>query len=103
MQYTTRGNFLVPPEIVKPFNWDRPEDDYDIVRVRKDYFDLAKKRGMALLVQSKNGEKVFYPKSMKRQKVYSEVFLFPYLPMKMYQLIIPKCKKKPIEAYQFSH
>ena len=101
MQFKTIGNFLVPPEILKPFNWDRPQDDYDIVRIRKDYFDLAKKRGMYLLAQSKNGERVFMPKAMKRQKVYNEIMLYPDNPMKMYELIIPKCEKKPVESYQF--
>lgn len=102
MEYRTIGNFLLPPEIEKPFNWDRPQDNYDVVRVRKDYFDLAKRRGMYVLVRSKNGERVFMPKAMKRMKVYKETFLFPENPMEMYELIIPKCIKKPDEFYEFA-
>jgi hypothetical protein len=57
--------------------------------------------GMYVLVQTKNGERVFMPKGLKRQKVYKEEFLFPDNPMKMYELVIPKGKKKDLDYYRF--
>ena len=101
MKYTTVGNFLIPPMIRKSFNWNRPQDDYDVVRIRKDYFDTAKKLAKFVLVQSPNGEKVFMPKTMKDIKIYNEVFLFPDRPMKMYELVIPKCEKKDLDYYRY--
>ena len=99
MDYTTIGNFLVV-DIHKPMS---SQEDYEFCRVRKDYFDKAKQTGRYVLVRTPNGEKTFMPKGMKKFKVVKEVFLFPDRPMSMYELIIPKCEKKPTEYYQFTH
>ena len=40
-------------------------DTHGFCRVRKDYFDIARKRGKAVLVRTPNGERVLFPKSMK--------------------------------------
>jgi len=99
MQYTTLGNFLVV-DIHKPMS---STDTYDFCRVRKDYFDYAKKKSYFLLIRTPNGERVIMPKdkSIKRWKKVKEVFLFPDNPMVLYELCIPKCEKKPDEYYQF--
>jgi len=99
MQITTIGNFVVV-DIHKPMN---SQNAYDFCRVRKDYFDSAKKSGRYVLVRTSNGERQFMPKHMKDYKVVKEIFLFPDNPMKMYELTIPNCKKKPNEYYQFSY
>lgn len=96
MEYTTIGKFLFPPEIRKPMS---VEPTYDYIRIRKDYFDLAKKRGYVVVVRSPNGERIMRPDEVKKMKVEKEVFLFPDRPMEMYALTIPKCEKKPREYF----
>jgi len=98
MDYTTIGNFLVV-DIHKPMS---SQEEYDFCRVNKQYFDKAKNDGKWVLVRTPNGEQKFMPKAMKKFKVVKEVFLYPDNPMKMYELIIPKCEKKPNEYYQFA-
>ena len=97
MNTTTIGNFMVV-DIRKPMS---VQPDYDFCRVRKDYFDIAKKRGNFVLVRTPNGEKVFMPKSMKDYKIVKETFLFPDNPMSMYELVIPHCTKRDEDAYRF--
>lgn len=98
MQITTIGNFVVI-DIYKPMG---SHGYYDFCRVRKDYFDSAKKNGRYVLVRTPHGEKVFMPKAMKKTKIVKETFLFPEKPMKMYECVIPKGQKKPKEYYQFA-
>lgn len=99
MQTTIVGNFVVI-DIHKPLN---SQADYDFCRVRKDYFDSAKKAGRYVLVRTPHGERVFMPKAMKKVKTVKETFLFPDKPMKMYECVIPTGEKKPTEYYQFTH
>lgn len=99
MQFTTLGNFLVV-DIHKPMNRDSSLP-YDFCRVRKDYFDKAKKTGRYVLVRTPNGERVIMPKHMREFKIVKEVFLFPDNPMPMYEIVVPHTQKKPNEYYQF--
>lgn len=99
MNYDTLGKYIVV-NMRKPMNW-KYEHGYDFVRVRKRYFDEAKKSERLVLVRTPKGERVFSPNGMKKFKVVKEVFLPPDKPMKMYELVIPHCKKKPDEAYAF--
>lgn len=100
MQLTTIGNFVIV-DILKPMSTHWTEGAYDFVRVRKDYFDRAKKSGRAVLVRTPNGEKPFMPKGMKGFKVVKEVFLYKDNPMLMYELMIPHTEKKPNDYYAF--
>jgi len=97
MQYKTLGNFLVV-DILKPMS---SMETYDFCRVRKDYFDKAKKSSRFLLVRTPNGERIIFPKAWKEKPV-EEVFLFPNNPMKMYEIVVPKCQKKPDDYYIWS-
>jgi hypothetical protein len=99
MQIQTLGNFVIV-DIHKPFN-KQDSLDYDFCRVRKDYFDRAKKSGRFVLVRTPNGERVFSPKAMKEFKVVKEAFLFPDRPMSMYELAIPHGVKKNEDYYKF--
>lgn len=99
MQTSTLGNFIVV-NIRKPLNKEG-NLDYDFCRVNKDYFDRAKRMGRAVLVRTPNGERIFFPKSMKEFKIVKEVFLFPDRPMEMYELTIPHGEKKPDDYYIF--
>jgi len=96
MVFRSLGNFLVV-DIHKPLS---STDTYDFCRVRKDYFDKAKKTGRYLLVRTPNGERVIMPKGWKG-KVVKEVFLYPDRPMELYEIMVQKCEKKPDEYYQF--
>ena len=98
MQIVSLGNFIVV-DIRKPLSIT---GDYDFCRVRKDYFDIARKRGKAVLVRTPNGERVLFPKSMKGFTVVKEAFLFPDRPMSLYEITVPHGEKKPDEAYQFA-
>jgi len=97
MDYKTIGKFLIV-DIHKALG---VQSDYDFVRVRKDYFTKADKLHRNVLVRTPNGEKIFTPKDVKRLKTFDEIFLFPNNPMKMYELSIPHCEKKPTDYYEF--
>lgn len=100
MQLTTIGNFVVV-DIHKPFN--KPgKYDYDFCRVRKTYFDRAKKSGRYVLVRTPNGERQILPKLfMKKAKAIPEVMLYPDNPMMMYEVMVPHCEKKDEDYYAF--
>jgi len=97
MEYTTIGKFLFPPEIRKPMS---VEPTYDYVRIRKRYFDLAKKKKYVVVVRSANGERIMNPEEVQRMEIKKETFLFPDRPMELYELTIPKCDKKPREYFE---
>ncbi len=99
MELKTLGSFIVV-DIFKPMS---VQPDYDFCRVRKPYFDKARKTSRYVLVRTPNGEKAFMPKSCKRFKVVKEVFLFKDRPMKMYELIIPHSTKKEDDYYLYSN
>jgi hypothetical protein len=99
MEITRLGNHILV-EIHKPMS---VQPDYDFVRVRKDYFDLAKKKSLYVLVRTPNGERIFMPKGMRKFKVVKEVFLFKDRPMKMYELIIPHSVKKDNDYYIYTN
>ena len=93
-----RGRFLII-DIIKPIF----EGDYiSRVRINKEYADKARLSSRWLVVRVPKGEIVFFPKNMKKLKVVKEVFKRPDDPMKMYELDIPHCEKKPIEFYEVS-
>ena len=98
MQLTTLGNFVIV-DIHKPMS---STGTYDFCRVRKDYFDKAKKSARAVLVRTPHGERIFFPKHMKDFKTVKEVFLFKDSPMVMYELTIPHAPKKPDDYYAFN-
>lgn len=98
MELEILGDHIVV-DIHKPMS---VQSDYDFCRVRKDYFDKARKSMRYVLVRTPNGERVFFPKAMKKQKVVEEVFLFKDRPMKLFELIIPHCIKKPDEYYIYT-
>lgn len=100
MKYTTIGRFLFPPMIEKPMNWKDEDRTYDFVRVRKDYFDKAKKSKRYIVIQTPRGERIMLPKEIKGTKVYKEVFLFPDNPMSMYEVTVPHSDKKPREYFE---
>jgi len=99
MEITRLGNHILV-EIHKPMS---VQPDYDFVRVRKDYFDKAKKMGLYVLVRTPNGEKTFMPKACRKYKVVEEVFLFKDRPMKMYELIIPHSVRKDNDYYIYTN
>ena len=93
------GNHILV-EIHKPMS---VQPDYDFVRVRKDYFDKAKKKSLYVLVRTPNGERIFMPKGLRKFKVVKEVFLFKDRPMKMYELCIPHSVKKDNDYYIYTN
>lgn len=75
----------------------------DTVRISKKYVDQAIHNFIPLVVRTPNGERVFYPKSIKKDgKKVKETFLYPDNPMVMYELEIPHSPKREEEYYQFS-
>lgn len=96
MEYETIGKFLFPPEIRKPMS---VQPTYDYVRIRKRYFDVAKKGKYLVVVRTPNGERIMRPEEVKKMKVVKETFLFPDRPMEMYDITVPKCEKKPREYF----
>ena len=92
----TLGKFVVV-DIHTPMS----SSTYDFMRVRKSYFDTAKKRNGLVLVRTPYGERVLQPDKMKHQKIVKEVFLFKDKPMDMYEIIVPHCEKKDDDFYVF--
>jgi hypothetical protein len=74
-------------------------DTYSRVRINKKYADQARISSKYLIVRCPKGELMLYPKTMKKLKTVEEVFLYPNNPMKMYELDIPHCEKKPDRFY----
>lgn len=97
MDYITKGKYLIV-DIHKPLG---VQEDYDFVRVRKEYFVKAKKLKRFVLVRSPHGERVFDPSKMKEFKIVKQVFLIPSQPMELYELTIPRVDKCPLEYYEF--
>ena len=97
MQFTTIGRFLFPPEIRKPLS---VEPTYDYIRIRKIYFDYAKKHSYYVVVRTPNGERIMMPKEVKKEKLVKEEFMFPGNPMELYEMAVPKCDKKPREFFE---
>ena len=88
-------NFYRTIEIFKPLY---TTEEGDMVCVRDKEVNLAIKFRQMLRVISKNGQAEFYPKWVKKNsKIMEKVFLRPEEPMKLYQLFIPKSKKKTQE------
>ena len=98
MIVTTLGRFVVV-YIHKPMS---VQPDYDFCRVRRDYFDVARRKGFYVLVRTPNGERVIMPKAMKDFKIVKEVFLIPTKPMELYEIVVPHCQKQDDDKNRFS-
>ena len=93
-----KGRFLII-DITDPIF----EGDYiSRVAINKEYIDKARISSRYLVVRTPKGEEVFSPKNMKKVKTFDKVFLRPNDPMKMVELDIPNCEKRPDEFYEVS-
>ena len=73
------------------------------VRIAKTIVDRAIHSFAQLVIRTPKGEKVFFPKQVKKDgKKVKEVFLYPDNPMVMYEIEIPYSEKEDIDKYKFS-
>ncbi len=92
------GRFLIV-DIEKPLF----DGDYvSRIRVNKEYADKARLSSRYLVIRTPKGELIMYPKILKSMKTVKEVFKYPDNPMKMYELDIPHCQKRPDEYFEVS-
>ena len=91
IQRETKSNYL---EIIiyEPLYFT---DEGDTVGVYNKKIQDAIRNRQYILIKSKNGEKVFMPKWIRKNcPIIEKVFLRPDEPMKLYKIFIPKRKKK---------
>ena len=73
-------------------------DEGDTVCIYNKKIQDAIRNKQYILIRSKNGEKVFMPKWIRKHcPIIEKVFLRPDEPMKLYKIFIPKRKKKSEE------
>lgn len=73
------------------------------VRISKNIVDRAVHSFVQLVVITPKGEKVFYPKRVKKDgKKVKEVFLYPDNPMIMYEIEVPFSELSDIDRWRFS-
>jgi len=77
--------------------------DTDTVRVSKTIVDRAIHAFFQLLVKTPNGEKVFWPKEVKKTgKKVKEVFLYPDNPLVLFEIEIPHSEKTDNDKWIYS-
>jgi len=77
-------------------------DDADCVRIAEKYVKEATHNCQFLVVRTPKGEKQFMPKELRKQgKKVKEVFLRPDEPMVLFEINIPHCEKKDMDAYRW--
>lgn len=92
------GRFLII-DIEKPIFTG---DYVSRVMINKEYIDKASYSSRYLVVRVPKGEIIFFPKTMKKMKIIKKVFKRPDDPMKMVELDIPHCEKRPREFFEVS-
>jgi hypothetical protein len=73
------------------------------IRINKSIIDRAIHNFVNIVIRTPKGERVFFPKAIKKQgKKVKEVFLYPDMPMVMYELEIPYSEKRDEDYYKFA-
>ena len=86
-------------EITKPMY---TYEDADCVRIAEKYVKEATQNCQFLVVRTPKGEKQFFPKELRKQgKKVKEVFLRPDEPMVLFEINVPHCEKKDMDAYRW--
>ena len=97
--YIHRFPRILVIEITKPLY---TYEDADCVRIAEKYVKEASQNCQFLVVRTPKGEKTFHPKELKKVgKKVEEVFKYPDNPMVLFEINVPHCEKKDMDAYRW--
>lgn len=92
------GRFLIAEFLEPIFTGDYVSR----IRIDKKWVIKAKESGRYLVIRVPKGEKIIRPETLRKKKVFKEVFKFADNPMKMYEIDVPHSDKRPKEFYEVS-